>query len=143
MIVLFRLKRSYQATATGSLARLRLAFLGLACSVTGSCSVLSGSVGLVSAFALVRDGGEALHAFLSKANPRSTWSRAEARLVFLACQSGASVCELSQAAGTVDEEFVLDLQDQIARERKGGRMLCSGLIDNASGWKVALKQFLG
>jgi len=67
-------------------------------------------------FAVVRDGEEALHAFLSKANPRSKWSRAETRLVFLACQSVASVCELSRPAGTVNEEFFLDLQDEIARE---------------------------
>ena len=67
-------------------------------------------------FAVVRDGEEALHAFLSKASPRSKWSRAETRLVFLACQSVASVCELSRAAGTVNEEFLLDLQDEIARE---------------------------
>jgi len=67
-------------------------------------------------FAVVRDGEEALHAFLSKANPRSKWSRAETQLVFLACQSVASVCELSRPAGTVSEEFFLDLQDEIARE---------------------------
>jgi transposase len=67
-------------------------------------------------FAVVRDGEEALHAFLSKASPRSKWSRAETWLVFLACQSVASVCELSRPAGTVNEEFFLDLQDEIARE---------------------------
>jgi transposase len=67
-------------------------------------------------FAVVRDGEEALHAFLSKASPRSKWSRAETRVVFLACQSVASVCELSRPASTVNEEFFLDLQDEIARE---------------------------
>jgi len=67
-------------------------------------------------FAVVRDGEEALHTFLSRASPRSKWSRADTRLVFLACQSVASVCELSRAAGTVNEEFFLDLQDEIARE---------------------------
>jgi len=67
-------------------------------------------------FAVVRDGEEALHAFLSKASPRSKWSRAETQLVFLACQSVASVCEFSRPAGTVNEEFLLDLQDEIARE---------------------------
>jgi len=67
-------------------------------------------------FAVVRDGEEALHAFLSKASARSKWSRAETQLVFLACQSVASVCELSRPAGTVNEEFFLDLQDEIARE---------------------------
>jgi transposase len=67
-------------------------------------------------FAVVRDGEEALHAFLSKASPRSKWSRAETQLVFLACQSVASVCELSRPADTVSEEFFLNLQDEIARE---------------------------
>jgi len=67
-------------------------------------------------FAVVRDGEETLHAFLSKASPRSKWSRAETRLVFLAYQSVASVCEFSRPAGTVNEEFFLDLQDEIARE---------------------------
>lgn len=67
-------------------------------------------------FAVVRDGEEALHAFLSKASARSKWSRAETQLVFLACQSVASVCELSRPADTVSEEFFLNLQDEIARE---------------------------
>jgi transposase len=67
-------------------------------------------------YAVVRDGEEALHAFLSKASPRSKWSRAETHLVFLACHSVAEVCELSRSAGTVDEEFFTDLQDEIARE---------------------------
>ena len=67
-------------------------------------------------FAVAREGEEALHTFLSKASPRSKWSRAETRPVFLACQSVADVCELSEPAGTVNEEFFMDLQDEIARE---------------------------
>lgn len=67
-------------------------------------------------YAVVREGEEALHDYLSKACPRSKWSRAESHLVFLACHSVAEVCELSRSAGTVDEEFFLDLQDEIARE---------------------------
>ena len=67
-------------------------------------------------YAVVREGEEALHAYLSKSCPRSRWSRAETHLVFLACQSVAEVCELSRSAGTVDEEFFVDLQDEIARE---------------------------
>jgi transposase len=70
----------------------------------------------INPFSVVHDGEEALHAYLSKASPRSKWSRAETRLVFLACQSVASVCEFSRPAGTVNEEFLLDLQDEIARE---------------------------
>ena len=67
-------------------------------------------------YAVVREGEEALHAYLSKACPRSKWSRAETHLVFLACHSVADVCELSRSAGTVNEEFFTDLQDEIARE---------------------------
>jgi len=70
----------------------------------------------ISPFCVVRDGEEALHAYLSKASPRSRWSRVQTRQVFLACQSVAAVCELSAAAGTVNEEFFLNLQDEIARE---------------------------
>jgi len=67
-------------------------------------------------FIVVRDGENALHAFLSKASPQSKWSGAQTRLVFLACQSLAVVCELSEPVGTVNEEFFIDLQDEIARE---------------------------
>lgn len=67
-------------------------------------------------YAVVREGEEALHAYLSKACPRSKWSKAETHLVFLACHGVADVCELSQSAGTLNEEFFRDLQDEIARE---------------------------
>ena len=67
-------------------------------------------------FVVIRDGEDALHAFLSKATVWGRWSRAETRLVFLVCQSVASVCELSQPAGTVNEDFFTDLQDEISRE---------------------------
>jgi len=70
----------------------------------------------LSPFAVIRDGEDALHAYLSKASNRSRWSRAQTREAFLACQSMATVCELSKSAGTVDEEFFTDLQDEIARE---------------------------
>jgi len=72
----------------------------------------------LSPFIVVQDGEDALHAFLSKASPRSKWGRAQTRLVFLACQGLASVCELSEPAGTVNKEFFMDLQDEIARELK-------------------------
>jgi len=66
--------------------------------------------------AVVRDGEEALHAFLSKATPRGKGSRAESYLVFQDCQSVAAVCELSRPAGTINEEFFTELQDEISRE---------------------------
>jgi transposase len=70
----------------------------------------------ISPFCVVRDGEEALHAYLSKASPRSKWSKVQTRQVFLACQSVAAVCEFSDSAGTVNEEFFTELQDEIARE---------------------------
>ena len=39
----------------------------------------------ISPFSVVRDGEEALHAYLSKASPRSKWSKVQTRQVFLAC----------------------------------------------------------
>jgi transposase len=69
-------------------------------------------------FTVIRDGEGALHTFLSKATVWGKWSRADTRLVFLVCQSVASICELSQPANTVNEDFFLDLQDEIARELK-------------------------
>jgi len=67
-------------------------------------------------FAVVRDGEEALHMFLSKATRRGKWSRAETWLVFLACQSVAALYELSQSVETINEEFFADLQEEVARE---------------------------
>ena len=67
-------------------------------------------------FAVVRDGEEALHAFLHKASSRSKGSRAESHLVFLACQSVVSLYELSQPIETLDEEFFTELQEEMSRE---------------------------
>lgn len=66
-------------------------------------------------FAVVRDGEEALHAFLSKASPRGKGSRTESHLVFLACKSVVAIY-LSQSVETIDEEFFTELQEEIARE---------------------------
>jgi len=67
-------------------------------------------------FAVVRDGEKALHVFLSKTNPRNKWNRAQTRVVFLACHNVAAVCQMSESVGTVNEEFFINLQDEIARE---------------------------
>ncbi len=67
-------------------------------------------------FAVVRDGEDDLHAFLSKNSYHCKWRKAQIRLVFLACQSVATVCKLSESAGTVNEDFFTNLQDEIARE---------------------------
>jgi len=68
----------------------------------------------INPFAVVRDGEEAFHAFLRKATARSRWLRAQTQLVYLACQDVAVVCE--GAAGTLDDEFFTELQDEVSRE---------------------------
>jgi transposase len=67
-------------------------------------------------FAVVRDGEEALHAFLHQASPRGKGNRAESHLVFLACENVVSLYELSQTVETIDEEFFTELQEEVARE---------------------------
>jgi transposase len=69
----------------------------------------------INPFAVMRDGEDTLHTYLSKTS-RGKWTKAQTREVFLACQSVATVCKLSESAGTVNEEFFTDLQDEIARE---------------------------
>jgi len=67
----------------------------------------------INPFSVVRDGEETLHAYLSKTSPRSN---VQTRQVFLACQSVAHVCQMSRTAGTLNEEFFTELQDEVARE---------------------------
>ena len=67
----------------------------------------------INPFSVVRDGEKALHAYLSKASSRSN---VQTHQVFLACQSVATVCQLSTATGTLNEEFFTELQDEVARE---------------------------
>jgi transposase len=69
--------------------------------------------GRINPIAVVRDGEEALHAYMSKASSRS---KVQTHQVFLACQSVAQVCQMSMKAGTLNEDFFTDLQDEIARE---------------------------
>lgn len=66
--------------------------------------------------AVVRNGEAALHASLRQAAFRNKLSRIETHAVFLACRSVAKVCQLSLQAGTVNEDFFIALQDEIARE---------------------------
>jgi transposase len=69
--------------------------------------------GRINPFAVVRDGEEALHTYLSKASSRS---KVQTNQVYLACQSVARVCHMSIAAGTLNEDFFSELQDEVARE---------------------------
>lgn len=69
----------------------------------------------INPFAVVRDGEEALSAFLNEAMARGKGSP-EAHRVYTACQSLVATYELSVHSGMVDEDFFADLQDEIARE---------------------------
>jgi transposase len=67
----------------------------------------------INPFSVVRDGEKALQAYLNKASSRSN---VPIHQVFQACQSVATVCQLSKATGTLNEEFFDELQDEVARE---------------------------
>lgn len=67
-------------------------------------------------FAIVRDGEKAFITSLNKASSREKGSRAESHQVFLACQAVANICEISQPVRTINEEFFIEFQDEIARE---------------------------
>jgi len=70
----------------------------------------------INLFAIIRDGEEALHRFLTQAKPRDEGGKAESYLVYRACQNALALLELCQPAGSLDEEFYADLQDEIDRE---------------------------
>lgn len=70
----------------------------------------------INLFKVVREGEEALCRFFAQAKPRDREVKAESYLVYRACQNALSVVELCQAAGSLDEEFYTDLQDEIDRE---------------------------
>lgn len=70
----------------------------------------------INPFAVVRDGEEALHSFLTQAKSQNKEERAESYLVYRACQNALSLVELCRAAGSTDEDFFVDLQDEIDRE---------------------------
>jgi hypothetical protein len=81
----------------------------------------------INPFSVVRNGEDALHAYLSKAGNQSRWTKSQTTKVFTACQNIATVCELSGTVNTVNEDFYIDLQDEIAREL---RMLESDEIES-------------
>jgi len=70
----------------------------------------------INPFSVIQEGEEALHSCLSQAGYRGSWTKENTRMVFLACQGIATVCKQSDAAGTISEEFFIELQDEIARE---------------------------
>ena len=64
----------------------------------------------------MRDGEKALSTFLSKASSRDKGIRAESHQIFQACQAVADICKVAEPATTINEEFFMELQDEMARE---------------------------
>lgn len=67
-------------------------------------------------FAVVRDGEKAFISFLSKTSYRQKVSRAKRHEIFQSCQSFVDICQASEPATTINEEFFSELQDEVARE---------------------------
>jgi transposase len=70
----------------------------------------------INPFAAVRDGEEAMHSFLTEAKPQNKKAKAEGYLVYRACQNVLALQELCESAGSLNEDFYVDLQDEIDRE---------------------------
>lgn len=70
----------------------------------------------INPFAVIRAGEQALHRFLAESKPGNRGRRAESRLVYQACQNVLALQKLCARAGMLDEEFFVELQDEIDRE---------------------------
>jgi len=70
----------------------------------------------INPFAVIRAGEEALHRFLTRAKPGNREGGTESHLVYRACQNVLDLQKLCAAAGTLNEDFFVDLQDEIDRE---------------------------
>jgi transposase len=66
--------------------------------------------------AVVRASERALHVFLSKERRHGKADTSESHGVYLACKDAATVYDLARSAGTVNDDFFDDLQDEISRE---------------------------
>jgi len=69
----------------------------------------------INPFAVVHDGESALRTFLGRAASRKG-SKVESLLVFQACQSMVALYEQSRQVETVNEDFFVELQEEVARE---------------------------
>jgi transposase len=65
---------------------------------------------------VVRASERALHVFLSKERSNGKQGPAESHVVYLACGEAATIFKLADSAGTVNDDFFDDLQDEISRE---------------------------
>jgi len=70
----------------------------------------------INPFAVIRAGEEVLHRFLTQAKPGNKGGRTESHFVYQACQKVLALQELCAAAGMLNEEFFVYLQDEIDRE---------------------------
>jgi transposase len=104
-------KKRIGSIVDGYLPGIRQAF-----SHTWSVQVRAFLHSQINPFAVIRDGEEALHSFLTEAKPRSRGGRTESHLVYHACQNVLALQKLCAAAGMLNEEFFIDLQGEIDRE---------------------------
>jgi len=68
--------------------------------------------------AVVREGEKALHTILAKAGHYNKANALESYRVYAACESAASLYQISSPIGVVNDEFFNVLQEEIARELK-------------------------
>jgi len=66
--------------------------------------------------AVARATERALHVYLTKQRYHGEVDRAESHAVYLACQDVAKIYSLSLAAGSVDADFLDELQEQVSRD---------------------------
>lgn len=67
-------------------------------------------------FAIVRDGEKTFVSFLTKASYREKVSKTESQHIFQACQSIAAICKVSETVSAINEDFFVELQDEVTRE---------------------------
>ena len=65
---------------------------------------------------VVQGGEKAFHSFLSEARRHGKADALESHTVYLSCKDSATRYQLSSPVGTIDDNFFLDLQDEISRE---------------------------
>jgi transposase len=70
----------------------------------------------INPFAVVRAGEGALYDLLVQTKTGKRGAKAESRLVYQACQNVLALQKLCAKAGMLNEDFFIDLQDEIDRE---------------------------
>ncbi len=65
---------------------------------------------------IIRSSERALHVFLTKERGHGKADTTESHRVYATCKDIATIYKLSKQAGTIDDDFFADLQDEISRE---------------------------